>query len=178
VFLAVDLSDGERHALAAALTEANPGKRLPGRTTPPENWHITLRFLGECTELDAERIMHRLDETVDVDQSSVWCAGLDAFPRRSKAGVLYTAIDDPEDTLARLAMWCESASQSVGFEPEDRPFVPHLTLSRARPAVDVSHTFPSWDDFRVRITVKAVTLFRTRRTKSGIRYDTIDTLTL
>lgn len=177
-FLAVDLTDDDRHALAASLSEANPGKRLPGRKVPVENWHITLRFLGECSDLSAERIMHHLDETVDVEAGSVWCNGLGAFPRASKAGVLYVAIDDPSGLLSRAAMWSESAARSVGFDPDERPYTPHVTLSRARPAVDVSHTFPSWDDFRVRIVVDTITLFRTRRTATGVRYDPFDTLPL
>jgi 2'-5' RNA ligase len=177
-FLAIELTDEERHALAAALSEANPGKRLPGKQTPPGNWHITTRFLGECSDLQAERIMFRLSEAVDIDKGSVWCNGLGAFPKRSKASVLYGTIDDPEGLLDKLAMWCEEAAQSVGFEPEDRPYVPHLTLARVRPPVDVSHTFESWDDFRVRVGVRAITLFRTRRPRTGIRYDPIDTLTL
>jgi 2'-5' RNA ligase len=173
-FLAVDLNNEERHALAAALTEANPGRRLPGRKTQPENWHITLRFLGECTDTEAEQIMNRLSETVDVEAGRVWCVGLDAFPKRSKAGVLHVSIDDPDGTLQRLAMWCDEAAVSIAFKPEDRPYVPHLTLSRARPAVDVSHTFQSWDDFRVRIGVRAITLFRTRRTHGGLQYEPVD----
>ena len=177
-FLGIDLTDDERHALAAALTQANPGKRMPGRKTPAENWHISLRFLGECTEVEAERIMHSLSDTVDVDPTAVWCAGLDAFPRRTKAGVLYASVHDPDGTLDRLAMWCDAAAVTVGFEPEGRPYVPHLTLSRARPPVDVSHSFPSWNDFRVRVGVHTITLFRTRRTRVGIRYDTVDTLPL
>ena len=181
-FLAVDLTDDERHAFAAALTEANPGKRLPGRKTPQENWHITLRYLGDCSDLQAERIMHTLEETVDVETGLVWCSGLDAFQRPSKAGVLYAAIGDPEGSLRRLAMWCNDAAVAAGFEPDERPYVPHLTLSRARPAVDVSHTFASWDDFRVRVAVRDVTLFRTRRTRdnrsTATHYERIDTLPL
>lgn len=177
-FLAVDLSDAERHALAAALSDANPGRRLPGRRTQPENWHITLRFLGECTDTEAELVMNRLSETVDVEAGGVWCAGLDAFPKRAKAGVLHVLVEDPDGTLQRLAMWCDEAAVSIGFEPEDRPYIPHLTLSRARPAVDVSHTFQAWDDFRVRIAVRTVTLFRTRRTRNGISYDAVDQLPL
>lgn len=177
-FLAVDLSSEERHNLSIALTEANPGKRLPGRQTSPENWHVTLRFLGECSELEADRIMHQLEESLDVDSGSVWCCGLNAFPRPEKASVLYAEIDDPAEMLTRMAMWCNAAAASVGFDPEDRPYVPHLTLARARPVVDVRHTFPSWDDFRVRIAVSAITLFRTRRANAGVRYDRIDTLRL
>lgn len=177
-FLAVDLNSDERHMLAAALTEANPGRRLPGRRTPPENWHITLRFLGECTDTQAERIMNSLSQTCDIGKGTVWGTGLDAFPRLAMAGVLFVTIEDEARLLDRLALWCDDAAVAVGFEPEDRPYVPHLTLTRARPAVDVTHTFQSWDDFRVRIGVRGVTLFRTRRTTDGIRYDPVDTLPL
>ncbi|GMQ92914.1 MAG: hypothetical protein BMS9Abin12_0391 [Acidimicrobiia bacterium] len=177
-FLAVDLNTDERHMLAAALTAANPGRRLPGRKTPPVNWHITLRFLGECTDTQAERIMHQLSDTNDMEKGTVWGMGLDAFPRLAKAGVLFVTIEDEAGLLDRLAVWCDDAAVAVGFEPEDRPYVPHLTLTRARPAVDVSHTFQSWDDFRVRIGVRAVTLFRTRRNTDGIRYEPVDSLPL
>lgn len=177
-FLAVDLRAEERHSLAAALTDANPGRRLPGKQTPPENWHITTRFLGECTELQAERLMHRLSEVVEGIDGRVWCTELDAFPKRSKASVLYVTVEDPDGGLERLVMWSEEAAQSAGFEPEERPYVPHLTLSRVRPPVDVRHTFESWDDFRVGIGLRAITLFRTRRARNGFRYEAIDQLPL
>lgn len=177
-FLAVDLTTAERHALSGALTGATPGKRLPGKHTLPENWHITIRFLGECTDQQAERIMYQLSETIESEQGRVWCNGLGAFPKRSKASVVYVGIDDPDGMLEQLAMLSEDAAQSVGFEPEGRPYVAHLTLSRIRPPVDVRHAFESWDDFRVPIGVRRITLFRTRRSRTGIHYDSIDTLDL
>ncbi|MEN8040925.1 MAG: RNA 2',3'-cyclic phosphodiesterase [Actinomycetota bacterium] len=177
-FLAVDFTDEQRHALSAALSEANPGRRLPGKRPPAENWHITLRFLGEATELQTERLMHRLAEIVDVGPGRVACNGLGAFPKKARAGVLYAAVDDSEGMLARLAMWCEEAAREVGFEPDERPYVPHVTLTRARPAVDVRHTFESWDDFRVPVDVEAITLFRTRRSNNGVRYERIEGIDL
>lgn len=177
-FLAVDLTTGERHALSAALTDASPGKRLPGKHTLPENWHITTRFLGECTDQQAERIMHQLSETIEVGEGRIWGDGLGAFPKRSKASVVYIGIDDPDGLLEQLAILSEDAAQSVGFEPEGRPYMPHLTLSRVRPPVDVRHFFESWDDFRVPIGVRDITLFRTHRSRTGNRYVPIDSLVL
>ena len=177
-FLAIDLTTDERHALSAALTGASPGKRLPGKHTAPENWHITTRFLGDCSDQQAERIMYQLSESIEVAGGRVWCDGFGAFPKRSKASVVYVAMDDLNGVLERLAVASDDAAENVGFEQEGRPFVPHLTLARVRPPVDVRHVLESWDDFRVPINVRSLTLFRTRRSRTGIRYDPIDSVTL
>ncbi|MCL1600326.1 MAG: RNA 2',3'-cyclic phosphodiesterase [Actinomycetia bacterium] len=173
-FLAADLSSEERHSLSHALSDANSGRPIPGRRPPAENWHITLRFLGECGDPQTDLVMHRLSDTVSASPSRVWCEGLGAFPRPSRAGVVFAAVDDPTDILGHLAGVCEEAAIDAGFEPEDRPYVPHLTLSRLRPALDVRSLFAALGEFRVPIKVRAITLLRT----NGPRYDTLDTLPL
>jgi 2'-5' RNA ligase len=177
-FLAVDLSEEDRHALSAALTDASSSSPIPGKRPPARNWHITLRFLGDCTDVQADQIMFNLSETVDVHTGRVWCNGLGAFPRPSKAGVIYAAIDDQAGLLGYLAAVCSEAAMDAGFVPEDRPYVPHLTLARLRPALDVRTLFAGYGEFRAPIAVSAVTLMRTRRTRSGIHYDMVARLAL
>ena len=118
--------------------------------------------------------MHRLSDTVSASPSRVWCEGLGAFPRPSRAGVVFAAVDDPTGILDHLAGVCEEAAIDAGFEPEDRPYVPHLTLSRLRPALDVRALFAAFGEFRVPIKVRAITLLRT----NDSHYDTLDTLPL
>lgn len=177
-FLAVDLSNDERHVLSAALTEASPGAVIPGRRAPVDNWHITLRFLGECTELQAEHVMHSLSEMIDAGPERIWCIGLGAFPKASKANVVYVAVDDPKGILGYLDAVCNEAATDAGFEPENRPHVPHLTLSRLRPGRDVRSLFEAYGEFRAPISIGGVTLMRTRRTRNGLHYEPIDHIAL
>lgn len=177
-FLAVDLTADERHALAGALSEASPGRPIPGRRPPPENWHVTLRFLGECSEAQAQQIMYRLSESVDASPERVWCVGLGAFPKVSSAGVVYGVLEDPSGLLPYLSAVCDEAAVDAGLAPEERPFIPHITLSRLRPPVDVRSFFAVYGDFRIPIDVTAITLMRTHRTRDGIRYTSVDRLTL
>jgi len=177
-FLAVDLTSETRHALSAALAEASPGPPVPGKRPPPENWHITLRFLGDCDELTTDSILRELDEMPAMSGGVVHAGGLGAFPRASKASVLYVIVADDEGLLASLSSVCEEAAREVGFEPQERPFVPHLTLSRLRPAIDLRRVVESFASFRVALDVSHVTLFRTRRTRTGIRYEAVNSIAL
>ena len=178
VFLAVDLTDQERHALSGALADASPGRTVPGKRPPPRNWHITLRFIGECSDADADRIIHEVAQDLFVTPGRVFASGLGAFPRTSKASVLYVAIDDRDDILDHLAGVCETAVRDVGLEPEERPFVPHLTISRLRPPRDLRHLIESFDSFRLPLTVDAITMFRSTPTRSGIIYTPLHRLDL
>jgi 2'-5' RNA ligase len=177
-FLAVDLADEARHGLAAVLTDSHATDGIPGRRVPIDNWHITVRFLGDVTDLQLELLMGRLDETVAADPDRVWLDGIDAFPKPSNASVVYCSVDDREDLLGHLAGLCEEAAVDIGLEPEDRPFHPHLTLSRVRPPVDVQRVFDGIDPFRVALDVTTVTLMRTRSVRGGVIYDRIDQLAL
>jgi 2'-5' RNA ligase len=173
-FLAVDLTNEERHGTSAALTEASPGWPIPGTRTSTQSWHITLRFLGECTDSQADRIVHTLSEADDLAAGRIWCDGLGVFPRPSKASVVYLRVDDPAGILSHLAAVCDEAAVHAGFESEGRPFVPHVTLSRLRPAVDVRSLMEGFSEFRSPVTVREIALMRNR----GSRYETVDTVLL
>jgi 2'-5' RNA ligase len=58
-----------------------------------------------------------------------------AFPNARAPRVIWAGIkENPE--LARLQRNIEKSLSGVGFEPEDRPFTPHLTLCRIKSAQD------------------------------------------
>jgi 2'-5' RNA ligase len=173
-FLAIDLTDGERHALSAALAAASPGTPIPGRRQQPENWHITLRFLGELDSVALERVAHDVAGALDAQEGKVVCARLGAFPRPSRAAVVYCAVVDHAGLLATLAAQCDAAAVDVGLEPEGRPFVPHLTLSRVRPPVDVRRLLESFDDFSVPVDVREVALMRSDTSRGRLRYETLE----
>ena len=170
-FLAIDLSVSERHDLAAALHEASPGPRIPGRRSHPDNWHITLRFLGPIDELLRDRLSMELERSVDGRSGHVRVSGLGAFPRASKATVLFGAVSDPDELLDPLAAQCETVCRDVGMEPEERPFRPHLTLARIRPPQDVRRLIGAFGEFSVRVAVKELSLMTGRRDRDGLHYE-------
>lgn len=170
VFLAADLSDGERHGLAMLLSEAGLGPMVPGKRTRPNNWHITLRFIGEAADHEVERLAERTEAVLDAEPCRVWLTTLGGFPKPSKASVLFLDVDDSSTMLDRIAANCEEAAVEAGFDSEDRPFKPHLTLSRIRPPVDIGLMTASFESLRFPIDIPTVTMFRSERDSDGLKY--------
>ncbi len=176
LFLAVALTDEVRHGLAAFLSERVV--RLPGRLSPPDNWHLTLRFLGTTKALQRDRILEFLDEHLVVEPFTLGFTELGAFPKPSRATVLWLGIGTGADGVAAMAAVCEEAAISAGFEPEDRPFHPHLTLSRIRPPVSVDGIVDQAGAFPLKMEVDRLTLYRSHLSRDGATYETVDEVLL
>jgi len=176
LFLAVALTDEVRHGLAAFLGERVI--RLPGRPSPPDNWHLTLRVLGPTDALQCDRVLEFLDEHLIVEPFTLGFTGLGAFPKPSRATVLWLGVGRGSDELAATAEICEEAAVSVGFEPEDRPFHPHLTLSRIRPSVSVEGIIKQVGRFPLKMEVDRVTVYRSHLSREGASYEAIDEVLL
>lgn len=178
LFLAVALTTEARHAIAARLEEVLGGDRLPGRPVAVENWHITLRFLGRSTEVQRDAVLRYLDEHLQTTSFRLRFAGLGAFPRPSRASILWVGVAAGADVLTALAAECEAAATHAGFEPEGRPFHPHLTIARMRPPESV-RPLTDGEPLAVPMDVAEVTLYRSHL--GGGRpaeYEVVETVSL
>jgi 2'-5' RNA ligase len=178
LFLAVTLDDEVRHGLAAFLESELAGRTLPGRPVRPENWHLTLRFLGRSTEEQRDRVLGFVDTRVDGAPFVIGFTGLGAFPRSTRAAVLWLGVGRGSSDLAALAALAEEAAVAAGFEAEDRPFHPHVTLARIRPPQDVSTLIADVADFPKTQEVHALTMFRSHAGPGGVRYEAVDEVSL
>jgi 2'-5' RNA ligase len=102
---------------------------IPGaRWVPPENFHITLRFLGEIDGAQADDVHEALSRIIapgfEISLSSVGTFGDQKKTRALWAGV------DPSPALVHLRDKVESAAVRAGLPPEPRRFKPHVTLAR------------------------------------------------
>ncbi len=111
---------------------------LPGaRWIDPENYHITLRFIGDIDDRLAHDIAQMLDG-VKRRSFEVRFAGLTAFGGRKPRAIVVGV--EPIQPLVELQSEVERLMQRLGLEPEGRKFTPHVTLARLRdvPSHDVA----------------------------------------
>jgi 2'-5' RNA ligase len=100
------------------------------------------------------------------------------FPRPRSATVIWLAVSRGQERLEELAAAAEEAAQSAGFGPEDRPFRAHLTLSRVRPAEDVSALVESFPGADLGWRCESVVVYRSLLGRGGARYEPLETFLL
>jgi len=127
LFVAIDLPDDHKVRLAGLRDEA-----VPGRWTRSEQYHLTLRFIGEVDEEHAAEIEHALTD-VHAGAFSLRGRGLGVFPSMRKPRVVFAALD-PAPALMDLQDKIEQTCRTLGLDAEKKPFRPHVTLARLRRA--------------------------------------------
>ncbi len=133
--------------------------RLPSASwTRPESWHVTVTFLGEITEEQADHFCAAIEPCArSLGEGDLIATGAALFPSSRRPRVAGVGFR-PGPTLAaldRLAEAAEVAGRAIGYHGDGRAFHPHVTLARLRepwPAgavaafaeVAASWTFPPW----------------------------------
>jgi len=100
------------------------------RWIDPENYHITLRFIGDVDHATADDVADMLDHLAWSERFTVRLDHLGSFGG-DKPRALFAAVE-PTPELLRLQAAQERMLQRVGLEPEGRKFTPHVTLARLK----------------------------------------------
>jgi 2'-5' RNA ligase len=132
------------------------------RFVAPENWHVTLRFLGDVDEGEAVAALDALD-TAELP------------PLLARVGPAVDVLADralviPVAGLDELARAVERATKHLG-EPPRKRFVGHLTIARCARGARLPAALGSlFDD---EFAVAAIALVQSRLEPAGARYETL-----
>jgi RNA 2',3'-cyclic 3'-phosphodiesterase len=145
---------------------------LPGaRWIDPENYHITLRFIGDIDERTAGDVFSILGDGRRREPITVTIDGLATFGGERPRVVFARASGNGE--LNDLQSEQERLVRRVGLPPEKRKFTPHVTLARLRDAspIDVADYFSTRGHFpRLTFTARRFVLFSSRDSVGGGPY--------
>lgn len=172
LFVAVELP-GELRSLIGKLMSRLMGREPGAKWVAEENLHITLRFIGEVGEADAEDIRRAL-AGVRAEAFTVSVGELGGFPLGARRyRVIWLGVSQGAGELARLAREVNRALEFLG--PERGEFHPHITLARARrgrelPRSLLSGVNPPEFSFRVR----AFSLMRSTLRPEGPLYQRLE----
>ena len=103
---------------------------LPGaRWIDPEDYHVTLRFIGDIDGMAANEIASTLLR-INRKPFEVSLQGLSSFGGKKPRAVVASVA--PSRPLMELQAELERLMQRFGLDPEGRKFTPHVTLARLR----------------------------------------------
>ena len=133
------------------------------RWAPPEQWHVTLRFLGDFDDVGV------VEEAVDgVTRRCAEPVIARAGPATGRFG--HRILHLPVDGLAPLAAGVAAATAGFGQPPEDRAFAGHITLARVRERARVNLRALEGTPLAAEWSVEELTVVESRLSSAGARY--------
>jgi 2'-5' RNA ligase len=173
IFIAVKVEPEEE-----LLTMMTSIKSLLGseniKWVDPANIHITLAFLGDTEEKRIKTLNSMLNyRCPGFHEFEFFLAGTGVFKNNRDPRVIWTGIRS-SDRLSELSGIIKVGLKETGFNIEERPFKPHLTLGRVKSVKDTENLKIVLDKYRETefqsVLVKEVILFESILQQSGPIY--------
>lgn len=169
LFVALDLPAPVRAALAAWADEAAP---RAVRRVAAESLHVTLAFLGSRDE-DEAALAGSLLAPCARPLDALHCDGALWLPPR-RPGVLTVALRPSDELAALQADLVAALERTIGFEPERRPFRPHVTVGRVPRGTRIDARRPLRPPAPpLSFQPPSLTLYRSHTGAGGARYEAL-----
>jgi RNA 2',3'-cyclic 3'-phosphodiesterase len=172
LFVAVEIPEEAQRAVDVAIA---PWKEeMPqARWSPPENRHVTAKFLGAVWPRLIDTVFERVAAVAKgATAFRLTLVGLGRFPERGNARVLWAGLEDPTNGLAGLASALDAAL-APDVAPETRPYHPHLTVARSNPPVAVPEGWIETWVSPISWTVERLVLFESHLQRPHARYEPV-----
>ncbi|MDD3345020.1 MAG: RNA 2',3'-cyclic phosphodiesterase [Candidatus Omnitrophica bacterium] len=138
-FIALNLPERIKESVSGIKQKLSPD--IPGaRWVKPGNLHLTLKFLGDISPLQLEKIKKTLPGICGLTPGfRVKLDSLGIFSSPGKTGIIWIGCKTPPG-LARVAKNIETGLKPAGIPEEKRAFRAHVTIARIKTRIDSSST--------------------------------------
>ena len=185
LFIACEVPDDVKENIGILIANLRARSGTDVRWIKPEGVHVTLKFLGETTVKKLPAIKLAIQEAV-VGHSpfELEFSNIGMFGGREGLRIMWVGIAGDVLRLEALVRATNAALSVVGFEPERRPFRPHLTLGRVKDEVatrrraEIEVAVGKMDVPATAWRTAQVSLMRSRLTTAGAFYDVLATFPL
>lgn len=175
-FIAINIDDTLKKEIDESVVTLKKGG-WDVKWVPSENLHVTLKFLGNTPEDSVQRIKESLSLiTPYLEPFTLKLSGVGLFPDKRRPRVIWIDLLD-SFRLKILKEKIEESLLSIGFEREDRPFSPHLTIGRIRSPKGNDSLFNAIETLKDKdfgnIGVDKISLMKSELKPTGAQYTTI-----
>ncbi|MFO7819773.1 MAG: RNA 2',3'-cyclic phosphodiesterase [Halanaerobacter sp.] len=136
IFIAVNLDDIVQKKLKKAQDLLRDCS-LSIKWVEKENFHITLKFLGDITNSQLIEVKDRLKKiALNISSFDIIIKGLGAFPNLEQPKIIWSGVKKNKKKLISLHQAIEEQMLDLGFGAEKHDYTPHITLGRVRKRED------------------------------------------
>lgn len=157
-------------SIVESLSEVLEGVRW----VPPENLHVTLKFLGPCDTKHIPDIVSAMRKASERLPISLKVGGVGGFPSQGSARVIWVGASDEQQRLEGVFAEIEKGAAKCGFPREKRRFRPHITIGRSKRGVRLPAELPASAEGLAALEVVEVALFSSELGPGGARYTVIE----
>ncbi len=176
LFTGLSLPPETNQRIANLLGELRPA--APVKWTPPENLHITLRFIGAWPDDQLAPLEAALSQVPASRPIQINLAHFGFFPNAQRPGSFYADVHAGPG-LADLGRAIDQALKPLGYLTESRAYRPHVTLARIKSGTNLNHLhnhLAAMSDFDFgSFEAREFHLYRSTPAPSGSIYSTLAT---
>ncbi len=170
LFLGFRLPDATARSITRWQRE-ELGAPEQARLVPEENLHVTIAFLGSRPGGELDSIAGALREEADLAERPV----LTPVRYRETRSVGMLVFDDEEGHATRIAQDVHGRLAGLGvYEPEQRPWLPHLTVVRFRERPRLQPPIPDLGP----VTMSDAAVYISRLRPTGAQYEVLESVPL
>jgi 2'-5' RNA ligase len=139
---------------------------------PAANLHLTLKFLGSIGDELVEGVVGGCKRVAARHLPiEARVAGLGAFPSLERPNILWMAVEAPP-ALSALQRDVEMAMVELGFDKEERPYHPHVTLGRVKESAGRSPAMDLWkgDAIAGSSSLTEIVVYESKTRSAGAEY--------
>jgi 2'-5' RNA ligase len=134
LFTGIALAPAVAEKISAALTELRPTARI--NWTPPENLHITCKFIGAWHEERLKDLRAALDTVTHTGPIAIGVSRFGFMPNPHHPHFLFAGVQGAPG-LAALVSALDHALLPLGLAAETRAYRPHVTFARSKADADI-----------------------------------------
>jgi 2'-5' RNA ligase len=176
VFIAVDIEDPLLVSKLERIKESLQSTGVPMKPVEPQNYHITIRFIGEVPPETVEEIAGII-RRIRFSRFQIKLQGVGAFPSLGRPRVVWVGVVEGGEKMQKIYENLENELRALGLPPERQKFHPHVTLARikgSRKIATLTRLLSELQDAEVGVMeVRNVRLKKSTLTRSGPIYETL-----
>lgn len=155
----------------------DPNPRL--KWIPPENFHLTLHFLGDLSLAAANDVAEILEMVSHrMEPFELKTSGPDQFPHKGQPRIIYEGIEQGKEECRRLHRWIGNSLSELGITLEHHRYIPHISLCRLNRRTVLQPSFATLPLRLLETTIDSIALFQSTLHPAGAIYEILEEFTL